>query len=155
MVAFRESGQGAVVMANGRGGYPLIEEIFRSLAEAYDWPGYKAVAKEAAAIDPALYPAYEGTYRLFERIEQYGDYSGQWQVHHMAQVLFSVKRAEAGLLIRDPLGHELRYYPQAPATFFAVEREGEITFIRDEHNRVETLALVFPDAVFEARRVID
>jgi hypothetical protein len=131
----------------------LIREIFRSLADVYNWPDYKAIGKQVVTIDPALPPAYEGTYRLFDQIEQYGDYTGQWQVNDMAEVIFSVKCTETGLLIRDPVGHELRYYPQSPVTFFALERDGEITFVADEHNRIAELALVFQYAAFKARRV--
>lgn len=38
MVAFVDGGRGAVVMTNGDGGAELIDEIFESIARAYDWP---------------------------------------------------------------------------------------------------------------------
>lgn len=40
-VMYPHTGQGVVIMTNGENGIPLYEEILRSVAVAYDWPGNK------------------------------------------------------------------------------------------------------------------
>ena len=40
MIAYVESGRGAVVMTNSDNGVRLAAEILRSIAREYAWPGY-------------------------------------------------------------------------------------------------------------------
>jgi len=42
LIAFPESGQGAVIMTNGTRGQELASEIVSSIAEEYGWPGSRA-----------------------------------------------------------------------------------------------------------------
>ena len=41
MVAYENSGEGAVVMTNAQGGGALAIEIMRSIAVEYGWPDYR------------------------------------------------------------------------------------------------------------------
>ena len=47
MVGYLNTGQGAVVMANAESGGPLVLEVLRSIAAAYDWPDFRP-AKESS-----------------------------------------------------------------------------------------------------------
>jgi len=152
MAMFPTRGQGAVVMTNGANGWDLIKELFRSIADAYAWPDYQAVGKRAITVEPALLDTYAGQYRLWDNIQHYGDYTGQWQVNHMAEVIFTVQRAGNGLLILDPAGNEFHYYPQAAHSFFAVESDGDINFGRDANGQISRMELVFTHTSFQARR---
>jgi hypothetical protein len=51
------------------------------------------------------------------------------------------------------VGRELRYYPQAVDSFFAVEGDGDINFCRDVQGQISHVDLVFRHASFQARRV--
>jgi hypothetical protein len=62
-VGFPETGQGAVIMTNADGGYPLIQEILRAVALEYAWPEkfhdmLVPVTVEAAHLQPLA-----GSYR--------------------------------------------------------------------------------------------
>lgn len=153
MAAFPTSGQGAVVMTNGANGWGLILELFRSLADAYDWPDYKAVGKGAITVAPGLLDAYTGQYRLWDNIQHYGDYTGQWQVNHLPEVIFTVQRAANGLRIHDPVGNDFHYYPQTHHSFFAVESDGDIHFGQGAEGQISHIDLVFSHARFQARRI--
>ena len=153
MAAFPARGQGAVVMTNSANGWGLILELFRSLADAYDWPDYNAVGKRMLSLAPELLEPYTGQYRLQENIQQYGDYTGQWQVNHMSEVIFTVQRTSNGLLIRDPVGNEFHYYPQAIDSFFALESDGDVIFGRDAQGQVSHIDLIFSHANFQARQI--
>ncbi|MFN8443526.1 MAG: serine hydrolase domain-containing protein [Caldilineaceae bacterium] len=153
MAAFPAHGHGAVVMTNGANGWGLIMELFRSLAEVYDWPDYRAIGKHPISVAPGLLDSYEGQYRLVENIKHYGDYTGQWQVNHMPEVLFTVQSDGEGLLIRDPVQNEFHYYAQTDNSFFAVESDGDIKFGKDASGQVSYIDLVFSHASFRAKRV--
>lgn len=152
MAMFPTRGQGAVVMTNGANGWDLIKELFRSIADAYAWPDYQAVGKRVITVEPALLDAYAGQYRLWDNIQHYGDYTGQWQVNHMPEVIFTVQRADNGLLILDPAGDEFHYYPQAAHSFFAVESDGDINFGREANGQISRMELVFTHTSFQTRR---
>lgn len=49
LVAYRDSGRGAVVMTNGDGGGELGMEIIRAIAEEYNWPDYRLASTSKPA----------------------------------------------------------------------------------------------------------
>ncbi|MGE0101110.1 MAG: serine hydrolase [Blastocatellales bacterium] len=64
MVAFPESGKGAVVMTNGDRGGALASEILRAIAVEYDWPERKPVTRNTVSVAPAILNKYVGKYDL-------------------------------------------------------------------------------------------
>jgi len=81
MIAYPETCQGAVVMANGDNGRPLINEVLRAVADRYRWPDPWASAEAAAvALTPAMADRYVGTYQVVHRpdtqLEIVGDGNG-------------------------------------------------------------------------------
>lgn len=63
MVAYVETGQGAVVMTNGDRGAMLAQEIVRAIAAEYGWRDYPGTReKTVAQVDPTIYKAYVGRY---------------------------------------------------------------------------------------------
>lgn len=63
LVAY-QAGDGAVIMTNSDGGYPLIEEILRTLAHEYQWPDYAPPERTITATDPRSFAPYVGAYRF-------------------------------------------------------------------------------------------
>lgn len=63
-IAFRERGQGAVVMTNADGGGALASEIVRALAEEYDWPSSRPVEKTAVDVALETLSSVAGRYAL-------------------------------------------------------------------------------------------
>jgi CubicO group peptidase (beta-lactamase class C family) len=64
LVAFAETGQGAVVMTNGDQGSRLGEEVLRAIAKEYNWPARRAPEREPVSVDPAIYAEYAGEYEF-------------------------------------------------------------------------------------------
>ena len=64
LVAFAETGQGAVVMTNGDQGSRLADELLRAIAKEYGWAARQASEREAVKVDPAIYAEYAGEYEF-------------------------------------------------------------------------------------------
>ncbi|QQS47858.1 MAG: serine hydrolase [Acidobacteriota bacterium] len=64
MIAFPETGQGAVVMTNGDLGSMLADEILRALAVEYNWPARKPVEKSIVALESSILDRYTGKYEV-------------------------------------------------------------------------------------------
>jgi CubicO group peptidase (beta-lactamase class C family) len=60
--AYRDKGQGIVIMTNGQQGEKLITEILRSVAHEYAWPDFQPVQRTLIKLDPASLKNLEGTY---------------------------------------------------------------------------------------------
>ena len=109
--AYAGSGQGAVVMANGDYGGPLIDEILRAIAAEYGWPDYRQHVKPAAP-----YPAH------LER------YAGEYSVGGLPLVITT----EGGKLFAEarPLGpQKVELVPESEQRFFMREKESTLTFV--------------------------
>jgi CubicO group peptidase (beta-lactamase class C family) len=64
LVAFAETGQGAVVMTNGDQGSRLADEVLRAIAKEYGWAARQAVERELAKVDTAVCDEYAGEYEF-------------------------------------------------------------------------------------------
>jgi CubicO group peptidase (beta-lactamase class C family) len=60
--AFKETGQGLVIMTNGDGGLRLIGEIQRAVAQEYMWPDGRPQEHTVVKIDPTALRAFTGVY---------------------------------------------------------------------------------------------
>jgi CubicO group peptidase (beta-lactamase class C family) len=67
LLAYRETGQGAVVMTNGDNGAWLVERALARIAAEYGWPAYPTEVSERDLPGPDRLGELEGTYRLGER----------------------------------------------------------------------------------------
>lgn len=57
------SGRGCVVMTNSDRGDALAAEIERAIANEYEWPDYRPVARKSVPVDPEVLAGYVGSYR--------------------------------------------------------------------------------------------
>jgi CubicO group peptidase (beta-lactamase class C family) len=57
------SGRGCVVMTNSDSGGALVQEIERAIADEYEWPDYRSIARKPVPIDPSVLAEYVGSYR--------------------------------------------------------------------------------------------
>jgi CubicO group peptidase (beta-lactamase class C family) len=64
LVAYENSGDGAVVMTNGDRGFDLVDEIMRAVANEYGWPDFRPVEHTLASVDARRLARYVGYYRL-------------------------------------------------------------------------------------------
>ena len=66
LFAYRNGGQGAVVMTNGDAGSELAAEIVGSIGALNHWPDFKPVEKEVVALNPEVLSSYVGRYQSKE-----------------------------------------------------------------------------------------
>ena len=60
--AYRDSGEGAIVMTNGDNGGDLANEILRAIAVEYRWVDYLPKERTVVAVDAAVLASYVGDY---------------------------------------------------------------------------------------------
>lgn len=118
MVAYAETGQGAVVMTNADRGDRLAGEILRTIAAEYDWPQYpRQREKTVVTLPPADLEAFAGRYEL-----------------RPGRVL-TLSVAD-GKLVLDDRGQRIELLPEGAAAFFELEEETEIQFLKDPEGKV-------------------
>lgn len=63
MLAF-ETGDGAVIMTNGTGGWQLVREIMHGIAAEYGWPDFQSKTRPRMTVSPQLLERLVGTYEI-------------------------------------------------------------------------------------------
>lgn len=118
MIAYTETGQGAVVMSNSDNADPLISEIMRSIAAEYGWENFLAKKKTVVEVNPKILENYTGKYQLPNAGE------------------FSVLTEEGKLKIQFGGDEKLELLPESETQFFLTEMGLEVTFAKDAEGRV-------------------
>jgi CubicO group peptidase (beta-lactamase class C family) len=134
LTAYEKGGWGAVVMTNGQGGSALAQEIIRSIAKVYGWPGYPFPEKDIAQVDP----------------RQFDDYAGRYSIGAFA---LTVRRDGSRLLVRGPDGIDDELYPEADGWFFTTDDGVELKFVRDAKGQVTAITARQEGQNFELKRV--
>ena len=123
LVAYKSTGQGAVVMTNSDRGSSLADEVLRSIATEYGWVDYLAKEKVLAHVDPKIYSSYAGQYEI-------------------APNFILTITAEDGRLMGQATGQpKLELLPESETQFFPTATAVEITFVKDEKGQVTHLIL--------------
>src|SRR3546814_20921853 len=109
-------------MPNAVGGHALIDELVRSAARTYQWPGFAPQRRETAALDPAVLDGHAGDYE----VREYG-------------IVLSVVRKDAHLIVNTPRGSSYTFYPATGHHYFAIEDSSEFTFVPGPEETYPTL----------------
>jgi CubicO group peptidase (beta-lactamase class C family) len=122
MVAYNDSGQGAVVMTNSDNG-TVTEEIMRSIAKEYGWLEYLQKEKVIVSVEPKIYNSYAGQYQI-------------------APNFIITIANEKGKLIGQVTGQpKSELFPESETKFFLKESETEIKFVKNTQGKVTGLVL--------------
>lgn len=125
MFAYTRTGKGAVVLTNGDNGWPLIEEVMRSIAREYGWPDYRPVERAAMKVNPALLDRF----------------TGDFQVSNV--VLHVSRNGEHLYLAGPPLGEQpVELIPSGAYDFFMREKDATVHFDANGGAAVETLTFI-------------
>jgi CubicO group peptidase (beta-lactamase class C family) len=119
LFAYAETGQGAVLMANGDLGAPLIEELLRAIAKEYNWPHYRVKEKAVVAVDAKLFADYVGEYESGPR-----------------RITIS---ADGGrlFLVALPFGREkVEMFAESDSDYFIQLDDIQFSFVRDASGKV-------------------
>jgi CubicO group peptidase (beta-lactamase class C family) len=126
LVAFHETGQGAVIMTNGDQGSMLAAEIVRALAREYDWPARRSIERRVVAVESARLTPLVGEYRV-----------------ETPALVVSISESGGRLFVKLPAWpspNEL--LPESDSSFFIVERGGiAVTFVRGADGRGTELVM--------------
>jgi len=140
IVAYNETGQGAVIMTNSVRGNALLDEILRSIAREYGWTDYRPVERIVVAVDRKVYAAYVGQYQL----EISPDYA----------VAISVEAGKLMMEIKQPAGRlKAELLPESETRFFRTDVNVQVTFVKDERGQVTGLIVHQQGAEYRARRI--
>jgi CubicO group peptidase (beta-lactamase class C family) len=135
MVAYPSRGQGAVIMANSDNGAYLIDEILRSISDAYKWPHFIPEIKTYYRLDPSVYTQYVGTY------EVRSDY------------ILNVTYEDFYLVIQPTGQAPTRFFVESQSTFFSVDPYIQIQFLKDTAGSVKGLLLTQREQTSKARKI--
>lgn len=125
MFGYVESGQGAVILSNGAGAWPLIEELMRSIATEYGWQDYRVIERTPAPASPALYERFAGDY----------------QVSNI--VLHIERRGNRLYASGPPLGPDpVELVPASDVEYFIREKDATVRFELNGESPVQTLTFV-------------
>lgn len=119
LFGYLEGGEGVVVMTNGDNGWPLIEEIMRSISAEYRWADYKQ--RKVMQVAPDTLRSYSGRYVFPSKKEIAVTY-------------------EDGKLFASYMGGEkFELLPETPTDFFTTDYQWPqtFTFIRAGDDTVE------------------
>lgn len=123
LVAYQNTGQGAVVMTNSDRGSSVAEEVLRSIAKEYGWFDYLPKEKILAHVDPKIYGSYAGRYEL------------------ALNIILTIT-VEDGRLMGQASGQpKLELFPESETRFFATAVSVEMTFVKDVSGQVTHLIL--------------
>ena len=64
--AYRDAGQGIVIMTNGQQGEKLITEVLRSVAHEYAWPDFQPARHTLVKLSPGALDHLDGIYAEFD-----------------------------------------------------------------------------------------
>ncbi|HVG33001.1 MAG TPA: serine hydrolase [Pyrinomonadaceae bacterium] len=135
MVAYMESGQGAVVMTNSENGAALVLEILRSIAKEYGWPDFQPKEKVIARVDPKTLDAYVGQYEIAPNF------------------ILTVTKEEDRLISQATGQPRAELFPESENKFFLKDADAQFTFVRDEKGNVIQVNIRRGAREFQARKI--
>jgi CubicO group peptidase (beta-lactamase class C family) len=123
LVAYENTGEGAVVMTNARGGTALAEEIIRSIAVEYGWPDHQATVRTAVSVDPKILAGYAGTYEIGPNFDL-------------------VVTVEDGRLVTQATNQpKFPLLAESDTKFFPIAFEAQLEFVKDDQGKVTHVIL--------------
>jgi CubicO group peptidase (beta-lactamase class C family) len=135
LVAYPEKGQGAVIMTNSDNGWQLYPEILRSIDSEYGWGDFIQKEKVLAAVDSKIYDAYIGTYQV------------------SPDLAFIITRENDRLYAEVAGIAKSEIYPESEITFYPMDVDATITFVKDETGQVSGLIFKQEERELLAKKV--
>ena len=135
--AYAESGQGLAIMTNSDSGGGLATEYLRAVGKEYSWSDFQPTERTVGKADPALFPAYTGTY----------------EITGMGKLTISTKEGKL-FILADPLGPDPQeLLPESHTQFFVLSGEVTFTFEKDEKGAVSKVRVKAGSQSFEAKKL--
>ncbi len=140
LVAYNNSGQGAVVMANSLRGERTIDELLRSIAKEYGWSDFQPKERTIAAVNPKIYETYFGQYEL--------------EISSNFIVTISAKDGKLMMTIKQPTGESsAELLPESETKFFRRDVDFEMTFVKNNEGQTTGLIIRQEGAEYRAKKI--
>ena len=136
-IAFRERGQGAVVMTNADGGGALASEIVRAVAEEYNWPSSRPVEKTVVEVGPKTLSSLAGRYAL------------ETQPNFVITVTVDSGR----ITVDVPRQIRTEIYPESETKYFSLDQDLDFVFSAGDEGKITGFVLTAGSATYKAKRV--
>jgi hypothetical protein len=121
LVAYRRTGDGAVVMTNAQGGQQLADAIIRSIASVYGWPNFHQIVRARIAVDPAVLAIYVGVYELTPTLS------------------IAITLENGQLMEQASNERKFPIFPEAPSKFFLKIVDAQLEFFTEPNGQVSHL----------------
>jgi CubicO group peptidase (beta-lactamase class C family) len=135
LMAYKENGQGAVVMTNSDNGDLLVAEIMRSIAAEYNWMDFLAKEKTVIALDA----------------KTLADYAGKYQFGTAGQFSVTIEEEKLLLQLGSPKKYEM--LAESETHFFIKESPLTIIFVKDAAGRVMEMIATFNGQEYRLKKV--
>lgn len=123
LVAYKQGGDGAVIMTNAQGGQILANEILRSIASVYGWPDFHPTARASVKVDPATLSAYAGVYEFTPTFS----------------ITITLKNGQ--LIAQATNQRRIPLFPESRSKFFAKIVDAQLEFFVTEGGQVSHVVL--------------
>ncbi|HVO63091.1 MAG TPA: serine hydrolase [Terriglobales bacterium] len=117
LVAYINTGDGAVVMTNSDTGDRLAKEVVRSIAHEYHWPDFHPVQRSLVPVDTHILESYVGRY----------------EIDPDTNMTITVANGRLFGQITDDVKTEL--FSSSATTYFATDDDFEVSFLEDSKRR--------------------
>lgn len=135
--AYAESGQGIAIMTNSDTGGAFDDEFIRAVAKEYNWPDFRPAEHTLGKVDPAVFPAYAGTY----------------EIAGMGKLTVSTNDGKL-FILANPLGPDPQeLLPESDTQFFVLSSEVSFAFQKDEKGAVSKLVIKGHSQSYEAKKL--
>jgi CubicO group peptidase (beta-lactamase class C family) len=136
MVAYTETGQGAVVMTNSDNGEMLFDEILRSIAREYNWSDFQPTEKTVVAVNPQIFESYVGQYEF------------------PTGMILTITTENGRMYGKLPGNPRAEFFPESETKYFlSVPGNPEVTFIKNEKGEVTGFNLLIEGRMMEIKKV--
>lgn len=119
-MAFKDSASGVVVMTNADRGSEILQDVVRAAAREYGWPGLAPIERTPGSADPAGYK----------------DFAGRYEIPIRSPPVVMLIETDGGKLYRGSGPSRVELLPESPTTFFAMDSDMRIEFVRDAAGKV-------------------
>jgi CubicO group peptidase (beta-lactamase class C family) len=123
LFAYQQTGDGAVVMTNARGGQRLADAVMRSIASVYGWPNFHPVVRASIAVDPAVLTTYVGVYELTPTLS------------------IAITLENGQLTGRATNQQKFPIFPESQSKFFLKVVDAQLEFFRGANGQISHLVL--------------
>src|SRR5260370_27722607 len=146
LVAYEHHGDGAVIMANARGGTALAYEVIESIANEYGWLDFHPVVHTQIKLNPAVLARYAGNYEFSDGLTPgltiTVTLEGDQLVVQGLQVIPGAKEQP-----------KLPLFAESQTRFFLKVMKSQLEFVTDNKNQVSQVIWHTPGSGQEMKGV--